>query len=133
MDDDQATITITSTAPPPPPPVAQVAFGGKAKVKGDRVRFTLICSGAPCSGDARILVKERLRHHHVVAVLAKTVALGKKAFSIPAGQRRTITLRLSKSGRKLRKRFRLPAKLSIRLGTPKTTAASAAIVFKRRR
>ena len=131
--DDQATITITATAPPPPPPVATVAFGGKAKVKGDRVRFTLVCNGAPCSGDARILVKERVRHHHVVAVLAKTVALGRKAFSIPAGQRRTITLRLSKTGRRLRKRFRLPAKLSIRLGTPKTTAASAAIVFKRRR
>jgi hypothetical protein len=131
--DDQATITVTATAPPPPPPVAKVAFGGKAKVRGDRVRFTLICNGAPCSGDARILVKERVRHHHVVAVLAKTVALGGKAFTIPAGQRKTITLRLSKSGRKLRKRFRLPAKLSIRLGTPKTTSATAAIVFKRRR
>jgi len=131
--DDQASITITSTAPPPPPAQAKVGFASKPKVNGDRVRFTLACSGAACAGDARILVKERLRRHHVIAILARTVALGKKSFSIAAGGRATLTLRLSKAGRNLRKRYRLPARLNIRLGTPKTTAASAAIVFKRHR
>ena len=138
--DDQASIAITSTAPPVPPQ-ARLAFAGRPKVTGDRVRFTLVCSDAPCAGNARILTTERLRRHRVVGLrqparsaATRTLSLARTTFSIAAGRRATLTLRLGRTGRALLKRFhRLPARLNLRLGTSKTTAASATVVFKRRR
>ncbi len=43
-------------------------------------------------------------------------------------------MRLARPGRGLLKRFgRLPARLRLRLGSSKTTAATAAVVFRRKR
>jgi hypothetical protein len=144
--DDHATVGITSTAPPVQPPAggaaaARVRIVGKPKIHGDRLRAVLACSGAQCAGRAALLVSERVRHGAVTGLRrpaatarARTVSLASKRFSIAAGRRATLSLRLSRAGRRLLARFhRLPVRLRLALGTSKTTAASAAVVFKRRR
>ena len=144
--DNHVGIVITATPPQQqggggsaPPPAASLKLAGKPKVRGSTVRFTLTCSGAPCAGNAAILVAERLRGHAVSGLRrparsasTRTVALASRRFTIAAGARKTLTLQLSQAGRRLLARFhRVPARLRVRLGS--TTAATAALTFKRRR
>ena len=142
--DNHAGIAITAASPQhggggSPSHTASLRLAGKPKVRGTTVRFTLVCSTAPCAGRAAILVTERLRGHALSGLRrpartarARTVSLASKRFTIAAGARKTLTLRLSRTGRRLLTRFhRVPARLRVRLGS--ATVATAALTFKRRR
>jgi CSLREA domain-containing protein/uncharacterized repeat protein (TIGR01451 family) len=153
--DDGATVTVTSNALPsitpvlspiaPPlgqPPLASLTLLGMPRITAGAVSCTLVCAGSPCLGTATATSVERLLGRRVLGVSAarhkprvrkKPVTVGSTSFSIPAGQTRSVTIRLNAAGRRLLTRFRtLPATLTIRLQSAGSTltAASARVTFK---
>jgi hypothetical protein len=96
---------------------------GTPRVAGRTVSVSVTCSAqaaGSCTIALRLTVVETLRGRRVVAVAARrtshrTVTVGVVTAHVPAGQRRTITVALSATGRRLLASFhKLSAKLSVR-------------------
>jgi hypothetical protein len=127
-----------------PPGAAHMALSGGLHLLTGGVRFTLVCTAAPCNGQAALTTTERLRGKSLVGVSAaesrkprlhrKTVTVGRVVFTIQAGKSRTITVSLNKTGKKLVKKFgKLPARLKITLTQPgghPLVVKNAKLVFK---
>ncbi|HKN93315.1 MAG TPA: Ig-like domain-containing protein, partial [Thermoleophilaceae bacterium] len=127
------TVNYVPPAAPNPAPSAHLAFAGGLHRLPAGVRFTLACTVSSCSGQAALTTTERLRGRTLVGVSAakrpklrkKTVAVGRVKFTIDAGKRRTITVSLNRTGKKLLKKFhKLPARLKITLAQPGGTTAT---------
>ena len=99
-----------------PPPAAGTAKAGKPRVSGTSVIDRVICSGqASCAVTLKLTVKETIKHHKLVAVSAshkpkpkskvthKLVVLGATSATIAAGQSRTLSVALNRTGRTLLK------------------------------
>lgn len=95
----------TKESPPPPPAKPGVAVGaGAGAVKGGVARLALRCTGAgACKGRiklvekvVRVLKRHGRRRRRVVSVL-----LGRAAFSIAAGAKKTIEVRLTRKAARL--------------------------------
>ncbi len=107
---------------------------GTPRVAGRTVSVSLTCSAqaaGSCTIVLRLTVLETLRGRRVVAVAArrgarlarttaarrtshKTVTVGAVTVHVPAGQRRTVTVALNTTGRRLlASQHKLPAKLSV--------------------
>ncbi|MGH2854898.1 MAG: hypothetical protein ACRDLF_11995, partial [Solirubrobacteraceae bacterium] len=96
---------------------------GTPRVAGSAVSVPLTCSAqaaGSCTITLRLTVVETLRGGHPIAVAARrrtqrvTVTIGAHTVHLPAGQRRTVTVALNATGRRLLARFhRLVAKLTV--------------------
>ena len=96
---------------------------GTPRVAGRTVSVPLTCSAqaaGSCTIALRLTVLETLRGSRVIAVAAarrisrKTVTVGAVTARVPAGQRRTVTVALNATGRRLlRSLHKLTAKLSV--------------------
>jgi hypothetical protein len=97
---------------------------GTPRVAGRTVSVSVTCSAqaaGSCTIALRLTVVETLRGSRVIAVAARsrgtsrrTVTVGAVTAHVPAGQRRTVTVALNASGRRLLKSLhRLSAKLSV--------------------
>lgn len=95
---------------------------GSPRVSGGAVSVPLTCSAqaaGSCTIKLRLTVVETLRGGHPIAVAARrsqrvTVTIGASTVHLPAGQRRTVTVALNATGRRLLARLhRLAAKLSV--------------------
>jgi hypothetical protein len=95
---------------------------GAPRVKGSSVSVPLTCSAqaaGSCTIVLRLTVVETLRGGHVLAVAARrtrhaTVTVGAGTVHLPSGQRRTVTVALNSTGKRLLARLhRLTAKLSV--------------------
>ena len=96
---------------------------GTPRVAGRTVSVTVTCSAqaaGSCTITLRLTVVETLRGRRVIAVAAtrrtshKTVTVGAVTAHVPAGQRRTVTVALNATGRRLLKSLhKLSAKLSV--------------------
>jgi PKD domain len=95
-----------------------------SKVVGQRVVVQLACAGAPCTGEAKLTTRERLRSGKLVAVQSsrhtgartthRTVTVGASRFKLAAGQTLKVSVALNATGRKLLARFKkLPVRLAI--------------------
>lgn len=101
----------TPPAVAPAPAAAAPRIMG-ARARGNGVRAQLQCPpGAVCVGDA-VLTAGGAKPR---AAGARAVTLGSKSFQIAAGERGTVTVRLTKSGRRyLKRRSRVRAQLVLR-------------------
>ncbi len=119
---DTATVTIAVSCAIPAVPIATAtatAKAGKLKVSGTTLKVPLRCGKA-----AKCAVSLRLT--------SKKTVLGKAKATLKAGQKKTVTLKLNKAGkRKLKKSRRLKAKLKITLGGK--TVATRTVKFKAKR
>jgi hypothetical protein len=116
-----ATATVTYVAPSPKPPAAIASqVGGASGAKG-QATLTLAChgtAGTSCKIHVSLTTVERLRHGHLVAVLAvkthaKQVTVAGITLVIPAGRQIKVALKLNATGRRLLARFgKLPAHLT---------------------
>jgi len=116
-----ATCGYAVTAKPPAavPTPRIVTRKVTATRKGD-IAIKLACTKAACRGKLTLVAKIR----------TKTVKLGAKTFSISAGARKTVKIRLSKANlRKLKAARRLRVKASVRLaGTTRNQATATVTV-----
>jgi hypothetical protein len=95
---------------------------GTPRASGSSVSVPLTCSAqaaGSCTIALRLTVVETLRGSHILAVAAQrtrhaTVTIGASTVHLPAGQRRTVTLALNATGRRLLRHLRrLTAKLTV--------------------
>jgi Glucodextranase, domain B len=112
-------ITVTYTVPKPPAPTASQV--GSASGSKGQVTLTLAChgtAGTSCKVHESLTTIEKLRHGHLVAVVAvkthsKQVTVASLTVAIPAGEQIKVSLKLNATGRKLLARFgKLPAHLT---------------------
>ncbi len=95
---------------------------GAPRVSGATVSVPVTCSAqaaGSCTITVRLTVVETLRGGHAIAVAARrsrrvTVTIGASTVHVPAGQRRTVTVALNATGKRLLARLhRLAARLSV--------------------
>jgi hypothetical protein len=125
-----ATLTTAATPPPSPTPGATPKPGraslGHLTVSHRKVTVPVSCGGATsCQVSLRLTVHETLRHHRIVAVSAaspkkprlthRTVLVGRRIATIPAGHRVKLKVSLNRTGRHLLKaRHHFKATLTVR-------------------
>lgn len=100
----------------PAQPGAPSVSGSKFDVESGTVEIPLTCSAAAgCTGTAALQAT-------ATASMSKTVKLGSKSFSLKAGGRTTLRIKLNATGKKLLKgRKKLKVKLVITVGGKSTT------------
>ncbi len=102
------TLTVPA-APPPPPPVPVITLSSaKIVVSGGAARVPLACANANCTGTIELteqLVVEH-RHHGRTKSKRETLILGKGSYALSAGQRATILVRLTHTGKHVLARAR---------------------------
>jgi hypothetical protein len=91
-----AVVTAPGGAGTQPTATPKLAFAGKVSVVAKGVRFTVTCTGARCIGRAKLTVQRK----------GKRVVIGSATFAIPAGGRKTVTVRINATGRRLLGRAR---------------------------
>ena len=119
-------------APAPQPPRASRA--GAAKLGKGAVSIVLACSGSPgtnCTIKATLVTIEKLHGGRPTALSAahlKKVTVGSTSVTIPAGSRKTVTIKLNATGRSLLAKFhKLPTRLAVvQQGVPKASSSVAA-------
>jgi hypothetical protein len=135
----QRQITVSYTPPPAQP---HLALLGAPRAASAGVTFRVSCSAASCKGSAALTATEILKgQQKLTGVGAKTrrkvVKVGRVSFSLNAGAKKSVTVRLNSLGRKLLKRFkRLPVKLSVSLvpaGGKATAVATKRLTIKAKR
>jgi Bacterial Ig domain len=97
-----------------PPPLAKAsAKAGKIKVKGTALTVPLTCTkAASCTISLGLSIAQDAK-----ASKKKTVVIGKAKVTLKPGQKRTVTVKLNKAGKRtLKKSHKLKAKLKIVLG-----------------
>jgi hypothetical protein len=102
-----------------------------SKVAGQGVVAQLGCTGGPCTGEAVLTTREKLRSGKLVAVQSRhakarttyrNVVVGVSHFTLAPGQTVEVSVALNTTGRKLLARFKkLPVTLDV---TAKTTIAT---------
>jgi hypothetical protein len=124
------------------PTVLSVVVVGSPKVRGTAVSITLACTGpagARCQGRALLTATEKLLGTKIIAITSakrhtRAVTVGQTLFAIAAGKRKTITVKLNRTGLALLTRFHT---LRLKLTTPLTKNAKSVafktIVFKQTR
>jgi len=112
-------ITVTYTVPKPPAATAsQVGSASGAKGQATLVLACHGTAGTSCTVHESLTTIEKLRHGHLVAVVAvkthsKQVTIASLTVAIPAGEQIKVSLKLNATGRKLLARFgKLPAHLT---------------------
>ncbi len=79
------------TTPPPPPPPSEAAgvaqVGGSAVVKAGKALLKLTCKGGPCKGLVKLFAK--------LPGSKKSVLIGKASFSIAAGAKKTVKVKIT--------------------------------------
>jgi hypothetical protein len=109
------TVVAAAGTPPPASPSARIT---KVKAKGDTVKVTVSCSGAPCAIKLALTVPGKKRKHHKV----KTITLATASGQISAGASKTLTLTLKgASARLLASSHKLKATLTLMMGKSKST------------
>jgi hypothetical protein len=113
---------MAETVIPQATPSPGTAHVGHATVSGKRARVPLSCTGGtPCTVALTLSVTERLRHGEIIAIGAsrkhkrarKHVVLAARTVTLSAGRRKTVTLKLNASGRRLlARRHRLKVTLT---------------------
>ena len=95
-----ATTPVPPAGGPAAPATAKLALVGAPKVHGSAIALTVRCSGATCLAiAARATTVERL---HAGRTRTRTVTVGTVALArLSAGAQRTLTLRLSATGRRI--------------------------------
>ena len=115
--------TVTPTAPPATPTAKIVTTAVRATSKGV-VSIRVRCTGAACGGTLTLKAK----------IARKTVTLGSKRFTIPAGTTKTLAIKLSRTNlAKLKKAGKVRATATVRLTTGGTTATATIVVRAPRR
>jgi Glucodextranase, domain B len=118
------TRSISVTYTPPAPPAAKAAQIGSASGSGEKVKFTVACSGpagTSCELQSLLSTVEKTRGGKLIAVSAKhakthtkQLTVGSAKSTIAAGHRATIVIALSNTGKRLLTKFkRLPVHLSV--------------------
>jgi hypothetical protein len=120
---DRTFTTATLPSSPAQPPVALTGSPQPTRSQ-DGIKFTLRCRlRVRCLIIAVATTSEQLRGRRLVSVAQRrdplrkrTVVVGRIALTIPAGQTRTITIKLNAAGQRLETKFRtLPVTLKITL------------------
>jgi hypothetical protein len=108
-------------------PVGTATASGEKPTKSG-VKLTITCSGASgqtCSGGITVTTTETLRGAKIVGVTARAkhhkprkhrrkVTVGRGSYTLSAGEKRTLTIRLNRTGAKLLKRFgKLPVTVTV--------------------
>jgi FG-GAP-like repeat len=135
----------TKSAPIGVPSLVATAGMTRASVKGASVSALLTCSGHPgasCNITLTLTVTETLKGTKLIAVSAaakrtkavrRTVTLGTRSLTLPAGQSETVHIKLNPTGlRLLTRRHSLRVKLiaTQTSGTTTTIASSRIVSFK---
>lgn len=103
---DHTVTTWSVIAPPPTTPAPTTTFAGvrlvssRLTVARGTVSVTLGCpagAAGPCSGRTELTTRRR----RAVARMSSTVLLGRARFSIGAGERATVRIRVARAGRRL--------------------------------
>jgi hypothetical protein len=112
-------IAVAPAAPLPPPTLRLVG----SKVVGQSVVLQLACTGAPCTGEAKLTTREKLRGGKLIAVQArhgktrttyKTATVGAARLALATGQTLSVPVALIATGRGLLARLKkLPVSLTI--------------------
>ena len=116
-----------SPPPPPPPPAPPVGTVDRVTAKGKSVKVVVTCTGGAgttCVFTAGASVVEKInKHGKVIAVTAKhhkpkfhkkTVGVGSRTVTVPAGTTVTLTVTLNGTGNKLLKKHHpLRSKLKV--------------------
>ena len=113
--DRRVSLTFTVPAPLAKAPVTTAAtaprmelVGEPRTLGGDRVLFTVGCTGATCAGEA--------------AGMAQGKAVAAARFTLAAGAKRTITMRLNRTGRSMMAgKHRLRMKVTVRARAARPT------------
>jgi Carboxypeptidase regulatory-like domain len=95
------TLTVPA-APPPPPPVPVITLSStKIVVSGDAARVPLACANANCTGTIELTEQIVVRHRkgHRTISRKRTLLLGKGSYALSAGQRATILIHLTHTGK----------------------------------
>jgi hypothetical protein len=128
-------------APPTPPTGGAPTIGkvalSKVKASSTGVTFTVTCTSASCSGNAVLSAVERLSGEKLVGLAKirhKRVRVGAKSYSLKAGQKKTIAVKLNSSGKKLLKKFKkLPVTLVVTQKGKAAAVKTAKVRIKRKR
>ena len=134
------TVTYAPPALPPALTLAKLSRVGATSGANGKVMVTLACSGpagSSCVAQATLTSVEKLRHGKLTGIAArvrsKTVTVGSARVTIAAGKRKTVTIVLNATGRRLLAHFhRLPAHLVVVLignGGKKTTATAQTVTI----
>jgi hypothetical protein len=140
------TTAPTTTTPPTTTPPPSTLSVGHAKVGGTTVSIPVVCAGATsCSVTVTLSIDETLSGHRVVALTAsakktkqskrtkRTVVIGSKQVTVPAGGHTTIEVPVNPSGTHLLKsKHRLKAKFTVSLSGAQASSATVTLVFKAR-
>lgn len=98
------TATFEANPQPPPPTEGTAKAAATAKVKSGKALVKLTCSGGPCSGTLKLSAKVKQ------GTKRKSVQIGKSLFSLAAGAKKTLKVRLSSAAmRELKKAGSLKA------------------------
>ncbi|MCW3032381.1 MAG: hypothetical protein JWM60_726 [Solirubrobacterales bacterium] len=130
-----ASVTVTYQPPSPKPGTITLSRIGVAKGLKGKVAVTLACNGpagSSCVAQITLTSVEKLKHGKLSGVTAKTrskrVTVGAARVTIPAGKRKTVTIALNATGRRLLARFRrLPTHVVVQLigpGAKRTTVTA---------
>jgi hypothetical protein len=100
-------VTATFEKAPTPPPVAGTAVvAGTAKVKGGKAQLKLTCTGeGPCKGSLKLTAKIKSGGK------TKSLTIGKGSFSLAAGAKKTLKVKLSGPAKKALTKGPLKAKV----------------------
>lgn len=103
------------------------ASAGKVKVQGTTLKVPLTCTtAASCTISLSLSIAQKVK-----ASRTKTVVIGKAKVTLKPGQKRTVAVRLDKTGRRaLKKSRRLKAKLTIILGAKTLTTRTVSFKAK---
>ena len=90
----------------PPPPAGTASIAGKPKVKGNKVLLRLRCAGAgACRGvvklTTRLAEKAKAKGKGEHKKGARTIVIGKARYSVAAGKRATVHVKLTGKGKAL--------------------------------
>jgi hypothetical protein len=124
--------------PPPPPTSAAAATSGpgkvgssKLKAKGGRFKVSISCTGSrtSCKGTLRVRSAARLRL--TARAKARIVTIARDAtYTVAAGKRKTVTLKLSKDARRLLQRRR-SLKVRVTLKPSRGAAVTRTLMLSR--
>jgi hypothetical protein len=136
--------TPSGTGTPAPTPSTGPAMTASApRVTGDTVRLTLSCAGPKgCAGGISVTTVQKMLGRKVMSVSAakaklrrKAVSVGSLRFTVAAGKKRTLVVKLNRTGKKLLARFKkLPATITAWMtdgsGKRKTILAKKTVLKK---
>ncbi len=128
---DVASAPVTTTPTPAPPHPS--APGGALKLSGNLVNVPILCTGSTCTGTVKLTVTEVVvvKHGHKRVRRHRTVVIGSAHFSVTAGHRGNVHVKLNAAGRRLlakAKRHRLRVRVVASAKGGHQTSHSATIV-----